>query len=283
MPTFDPQASFRPAPPPLQPPQVSTPTGGSGRSPWALTIILVVAALAVLVVTATLVAWAIGRSEGSDSPIGGTDGSVDVRASDGRALGEGGRAEVGGEDGWTNPTGVGTTPTTTVTTTTAAPQKLRVAGVTASNVRPAVDLRCAPYERATYGPELLFDSDDNTGWGASKTDGTGQSVLVRFDGPVLLTRMGVTAGYTKVGPRKDRGCADVSAFGFNRHVTSVEYAFDDGSTIVQYLDEVPGLQFIEAERPITTSTARITILSTVRPSGADDDTVISEAIFEGVP
>jgi hypothetical protein len=75
----------------------------------------------------------------------------------------------------------------------------------------------------------------------------------------------------------------VSAFDFNRHVTGVRYHFDDGTTLDHQLPAVPELQPLDLpDGGRTTRFVRVEILGTVRPAGADNDTVISEAVFEGV-
>lgn len=157
-------------------------------------------------------------------------------------------------------------------------EALRPVAATATNQRSSVDLRCTG-ERVNYAPENLIDGNHDTGWGASSADGTGQSVTLTFAAPVRLTRIGLTPGYTRVGPRQDQGCAEVLAFPFNRVVTSVSYAFDDGSAITQTFERLAELQYQDVD--VTTTTVRITVLGTDRGSGADDDTVISEAVFEG--
>ena len=166
----------------------------------------------------------------------------------------------------------------TSTTTWGASGQLSPSYVSASNERRPANLRCTG-EHVTYDAWKLSDGDPSTGWGASATDGTGESVRVEFSGSVRLTRVGLTPGYTKVGPRQDQGCASVSAFGFNRFVAAVRYDFDDGSSVTQNFDDQPTMQTLDVDT--VTSAVTITILGTVRPPGADDDTVISEALFEG--
>ena len=149
----------------------------------------------------------------------------------------------------------------------------------ATNERAGVNLRCPPNNFVSYDASLLIDGDENTGWGASSSDGTGQSITVRFAGDRHLTSVGLTPGYTKFGPRADQNCASVSAFPFNRFVTSVEYRFDDGTTAIQQFEQSPGLQTMPVD--VVTRSVQITVLGTVRPVNADDDTIISEAAFEG--
>jgi hypothetical protein len=171
-----------------------------------------------------------------------------------------------------------TSEVTTTTTTTAPPGPIQVVGARASNTRPAVtSLRCGG--SADYEAMNLVDGNDDTGWGASSTDGTGETITLDFGRTVQLTRIGLTPGYLKFGPRYDQGCASVSAFEFNRFVTAVEYRFDDGSAVTHHFEWQPTLQFQDVD--VQTSTVTILILGTSRPAGADDDTILSEAVFEG--
>lgn len=158
-------------------------------------------------------------------------------------------------------------------------QPIQPQSIVASNEREGVNLRCPPHNFITYSATNLIDGNMDTGWGASSSDGTGQSATVRFAGPRHLTSVALTPGYVKFGPRFDQGCTAVSAFPFNRFVTQVEYQFDDGSTTVQSFENTPGLQEMAVDE-VTTSVV-IRILGTQRPTNADDDTIISEAEFEG--
>lgn len=156
---------------------------------------------------------------------------------------------------------------------------LQPVSAVASNIRAGVNLRCPPHNFISYDPSLLIDGNENTGWGASSSDGTGESITVSFANERHLTSVGLTPGYTKFGPRADQNCAAVSAFPFNRFVTAVEYRFDDGSVVRQDFQQTPGMQTIPVDE--VTRSVTITILGTVRPTNADDDTIISEAAFEG--
>lgn len=159
----------------------------------------------------------------------------------------------------------------------ATPGPLRPTEVLASGGLPAATLRCTG-ETIDYGPERLIDGDLQTGWGVAG-DGTGRSVTMRFSGPVELTQVGMTPGYAKVGPRADFDCQDVGAFDLNRVVVRASYRFDDGSEVVQTFEQRPELQFVAVD--VVTTSVTITLIETLLPSGADDDTVISEVAFEG--
>lgn len=172
------------------------------------------------------------------------------------------------------------TPPTPNSVALAPVSELSPVSAVASDERVPADQRCTG-ETVFYSAPQLIDGDLQTGWGAGQNDGTGQSIRLTFSGPVQLTRIGLTPGYAKIGPRADRGCVDTPAFGVNRFVPLVEYRFDDGSTVTQRFDRRPDIQTIEVD--VVTSSVVITVLETILPPGADDDTVLSEAYFEGRP
>ncbi len=130
--------------------------------------------------------------------------------------------------------------------------------------------------------EKIVDGDNNTGWGASATDGTGEAITFDFGKPIVLTQIGLTPGFLKYGPRVSAGCQPAEAFSENRFVASVRFTFDDGTELVHDFTETPTLQ-VAAIPEVTTTRVSITILRTVRPPGADDDTILSEATFMGRP
>ena len=164
--------------------------------------------------------------------------------------------------------------------TTSSPQSevLRPTSAIASNERENVPLRCDGHMQE-FDVGNLIDFDSGTGWGASSTDGTGQWAEISFGRSVTLTSVGMTPGYLRVEPRRDTGCQDVSEFSYNRFVTSVRYDFDGGESVTQSFDRVPEVQSVSVD--VVTSTVTITILGTDRSPTADDDTIISEAFFEG--
>ncbi len=164
-----------------------------------------------------------------------------------------------------------------VATVTGTPERLFPTRAEATAERNAVNLRCGG-AFVDYVAGNLIDGDADTGWGASNTDGAGESITISFDRDVRLTEVGMTPGYTKVGPRSDADCQDVFAYPYNRFVVGVRYAFDDGSVVEQRFEDRGEMQTIGVDT--VTSSVTITILETDR-HGKDDDTIISEAHFWG--
>ena len=136
-------------------------------------------------------------------------------------------------------------------------------------------------EPLAYSGEQLIDGDENFGWGASMGDAAGATADMQFSGPVKLATVGLTPGYTRLAPRSKAGCQTVVAFPYQRFVQAVRWTFDDGSSVEQSFDQRPEMQTKPVD--VTTSSVKLTILSTARPAGADDETVISEAAFTGTP
>ncbi len=157
------------------------------------------------------------------------------------------------------------------------PVQLTPVSATATNERaPVPQLRCGGSN--SFEAALLIDGIDDTGWGASSGDGTGESATVDFGQPVTLSHIGLSPGYLRVAPRSDQDCEPVLAFEFNRFVARVRYHFDDGSTIDQAFELEPEIQYTVVD--VTTQTVRIEILAT-EATNDDDDTIISEAVFFG--
>lgn len=147
--------------------------------------------------------------------------------------------------------------------------------------RPAAPSIVCTGEPLAYSGAQLVDGDENYGWGASMGDAAGATADMRFVGPVKLATVGLTPGYTRLKLRSNAGCQTVVAFPYNRFVQSVRWTFDDGSSVEQSFEQRAELQTMPVD--VTTTTVRLTILSTTRPGSADNETVISEAAFTGTP
>ena len=184
-------------------------------------------------------------------------------------------------------TGTDFTPTsqaeqgTSPTETQADPVPLTPAGVEVSNTREGVNSLACTGTQLNYVGSQLIDGDPNTGWGASRSDGSGQSASIDLGDTVDLTSVGIIPGYARVAPHSKADCETVSAFPLNRQIQSVRWTFDDGTSVEQDFQADPSLQTTPVD--VHTRNVRLEILSTSRPSGADNDTIISEAAFEARP
>lgn len=172
---------------------------------------------------------------------------------------------------------VATTDTTTSSSATTEPPPpdpvlIDPVSIAATNVRAAVPrLRCGGSN--DFRAEYLLDGDPQTGWGASAGDGTNQRATIDLGARHRLTRIGLTPGYLRVAKRSDQGCAEVSAFEYNRFVEQVTYTFSDGSEVTQRFALQPTVQYIDVD--VITDSITVTIDST-RSTNSDDDTILSD-------
>jgi hypothetical protein len=137
--------------------------------------------------------------------------------------------------------------------------------------------------KVTYQAQYAYDGDPETAW-RTAGDGRGERLILTFDGPTHLTRIGIVNGYDKTDP----GPEGTYWYPENRRIIEVRYVFDDGSSIIQHLVDdksravgfqgfpVVGFQGVPVE--VTTSTVTIEILKTTEP-GSRDYTAISEMAF----
>lgn len=251
-------------------PVTTPPVAPVGTPPRRRVTPIALAVVAVLILVGVCVGLAVSLTTEGGTEAGG--GGADARGvTDAGGAGGGGGAGAASE---------GETGGSPVDGAPPPAQEIRPVAATATAVRDSVNLRCGN-QHVTYGPQELIDGDVNTGWGAGANDGTGQSITVELGGTFRLTEIGLSPGYLKIGPRADTDCQPVEAFPRNRYIPRVEYRFDDGSTVVHDLPRVAAIQTLAVD--VVTSTVTITILETVLPPGADDDTILSEATFAGTP
>jgi hypothetical protein len=122
-----------------------------------------------------------------------------------------------------------------------------------------------------YDASNLLDGVPSTAWRMAG-DGTGATLSVQLPSPSLVTEVGLINGYAKVDDRVDW-------YPRNRRVLEAEWIFDDGTTVVQHLDESSELQTMEVG-PIATSTIQLRILI-VSPPGDRNYTAISDLLIDG--
>ena len=179
----------------------------------------------------------------------------------------------------------GTTPSVAVAPPSSVirlPAVLAPAGASAPESRASARSKCESGVTYTYTPANVIDGDVDTGWGVAG-DGRGATVTIDLTSPQRVTKVGLTPGYTKIGPRQEAGCADVSMFERNRQLTAARVWFDDGSSETFDVPTIPDLQYLELTEPHVTSSITVEIISTIRPAGADDDTIVSEIEVWGSP
>jgi hypothetical protein len=142
----------------------------------------------------------------------------------------------------------------------------------------AVDFAGNP---VTYDPSNLVDGAADTCW-RQAGDATGTVLTFRLDQPTRLSRVGLINGYAKTA---FSGGRSYDWYAGNRRVLSVEWIFDDGSSVTQQFATSRAMQS-QAIAPVTTSTVRVRITA-VSPPGrgraARNDTAISEVSLVGRP
>ncbi|MGH3905242.1 MAG: discoidin domain-containing protein [Pseudonocardiaceae bacterium] len=141
--------------------------------------------------------------------------------------------------------------------TRSVPVALRTASVSASCVAPFS--HDAGGTTVTYGPEKAIDGLFDTAWRCDGA-GVGQRLEVSFPGPVTLTSIGIVPGYAKTDPYDG-----TDRYAQNRRISTVQYTFDDGSSLSQSFDTSPSSRNLQtlALSNVSTSHVTITILSSV--------------------
>jgi hypothetical protein len=142
--------------------------------------------------------------------------------------------------------------------------------VTASDTAPDGMDACG--NAVPFDPARVADGQTTSAWRVAGS-GVGQVLTLSYHGRVHVRRIGLLPGYAKIDP-----CDGSDRFTENRVVRTVEYRFDDGTTVVQELDARPEVQYVDVD--VVTGTVAITVLAT-SPPGARDYTVISEVEVYG--
>jgi len=139
--------------------------------------------------------------------------------------------------------------------------------------RPNLDLTG---DLVRYEASNLLDGVPSTAW-RMDGDGSGETLTITLPGPSVVTRVGLVNGYAKVDhDSRDRV---TNWYDRNRRILEVEWIFDDGTTVVQHLDETRRMQSLEVG-PVSTSTIQLKIMIVTRP-GDRDYTAISDVLVEG--
>ena len=178
------------------------------------------------------------------------------------------------------PSSAATTSAATTAASTSAGAPADVAGLAQASApthAPAgVDLAGQP---VTYVAPNMVDGAVETCW-RTPGDATGTVLTFRLDRPTEITEVGLVNGYAKTaysgGRRYDWYQGD-------RRVLSVDWVFDDGTTVSQAFSQTRAMQTRDVP-PVTTSTVQVRITA-VSPPGrgpaARNDTAVSEVSLVG--
>lgn len=110
----------------------------------------------------------------------------------------------------------------------------------------------------TYDGDNMLDGVPETTWRMAG-DGTGQEITITLPQETTLRSVGLINGYAKtaVGPQGGK----VDWYHGNRRIESVEWVFDDGSTVSQDLGDTSDLQSTDVDVTTTTITLRLVAVS----------------------
>jgi len=140
---------------------------------------------------------------------------------------------------------------------------------------PALDLSG---DMVPYDAHNLLDGVESTAWRMAG-DASGDTLTVTLPTASVVTKVGLINGYAKVD--HDTRGHETNWYDRNRRVLEVEWIFDDGTSVVQHLDETRRMQTLEVG-PIETSTIQVRIMI-VTPPGDRNYTAISDLLIEGAP
>lgn len=128
--------------------------------------------------------------------------------------------------------------------------------------------------RTTYDGANLVDGVPETCW-RMPGDGTGEELTVTLPGRTHLRSVGLINGYAKIA--RDAQGRELDWYHGNRRVLSVEWVFDDGTTVPQDLDDTTAVQSVDVD--VTTTTVVLRLVSVSPPGSgpaARDYTAISD-------
>lgn len=237
-----------PVPPPPPPAEPAPHRRGAG--PWVAWLSVAVA----LVLVAGLGGWLLTRGDGDDGSTASDTPSDSPR-----------------------PSGQQSEPPSS-----AAPTSLpgELAGqsdvVVPATAPPNQDVSGNP---VTYAGANMLDGVPDTCW-RMPGDGTGDEITVTLPAATRLRSVGIVNGYAKSA--QDAKGRELDWYHGNRRVLSVEWVFDDGTTVVQTLGDTTDLQSVDVDATTTTVTVRL--LEVSKPGkgpAARDYTAISDLSVVG--
>lgn len=131
-----------------------------------------------------------------------------------------------------------------------------------------------------YEARNMLDGVPQTCW-RMPGDGTGKEITIKLAEPTTLTKVGLINGYAKTAT--DARGQSLDWYHGDRRVLSVEWVFDDGSSVSQSFDDTRALQTIKVAK-VTTQTVTIRLVSVSNPGkgrAARNYTPISDVAMVG--
>ena len=128
-----------------------------------------------------------------------------------------------------------------------------------------------------YDGANMLDGVPETCW-RMPGDGTGEEIVVTLPSETRLASVGIINGYAKSA--QDAQGRELDWYHGNRRVLTVEWVFDDGSTLIQELDDTAEMQSVDVDATTTTITVRLLEVSAPGEGPASRDfTAISDLSF----
>ena len=130
-----------------------------------------------------------------------------------------------------------------------------------------------------YAGENLLDGIPETTW-RMPGDGTGEELVITLAAETRLRSVGLINGYAKTA--RDAQGRELDWYHGNRRVTTVEWIFDDGTTVSQDLEDTTAVQSVDVDVSTTTITLRlVTVSAPGTGRAARDYTAISDVSLVG--
>jgi hypothetical protein len=134
--------------------------------------------------------------------------------------------------------------------------------------------------RTSYDAANMVDGDPTTAW-EMPGDGAGTELTFRLARSTHLTEVGLVNGYAKTAAA---GGGKVDWYAGNRRVLSVEWLFDDGTSVPQDLRQTRTMQSTSVD--VTTRTVRLRLVHVSKPGkgpAGRNMTALSEVRLGGSP
>ena len=131
-----------------------------------------------------------------------------------------------------------------------------------------------------YVGDNLLDGIPETCW-RMPGDGSGEEITITLPGEATLRSVGLINGYAKTA--QDAQGRELDWYHGDRRVLSVEWVFDDGTTVSQDLEDTTAVQSVDLDG-VTTSTITLRLVSVSDPGAgraARDYTAISDLSVVG--
>ena len=131
----------------------------------------------------------------------------------------------------------------------------------------------------TFVAPNMVDGVAETCW-RTPGDATGTVLTFRLERPTTITTVGLINGYAKTAVAGGR---QYDWYRGDRRVLSVQWVFDDGTTVSQTFSETRTMQS-RSVPPVTTSTVQVRITAVSAPGhgpATRDDTAVSEVSLVG--